>query len=243
LKLTDFQHFYVDPVNVHGDMLTIVGEEFHYAVKVLRKKVGEALVAVNGKGAAYSGIVERLEKNALVLRIISREFGVGEPRLRLTLAQAVPKGSHFDLVVEKGTEIGVSLFQPMISERSIIDPEARAERWRHKAMVAMKQCGRSACPEIRRTQPFADLLREQSAEVKFIAHEDVEDAPSAAWEHLRTAGSVIVFIGPEGGFSDREFQSAVECGAAPISLGPRRLRSETAALVAAMKILAFVGEL
>jgi 16S rRNA (uracil1498-N3)-methyltransferase len=243
LKLTDFQHFYVDPNNVHGDSLSIVGDEFHHAAKVLRKKEGDTLVAVNGKGVVYTGVVERLEKNALSLHITSREFGVGEPCLRLIVAQSMPKGSHFDLVVEKGTEIGVSVFQPMISERSIIDPESRTERWRHKALTAMKQCGRSVCPEIRRTQPFMELLQEPLAEIKFIAHEDVIEENSASWEGLRTAGSAVVFIGPEGGFSDSEFQTAVEFGATPISLGPRRLRSETAALVAAVKILSFVGDL
>lgn len=243
MKLTDFQHFFVDPNNVRGDVMSIVGDEFHHAVKVLRKKEGDTLVAVDGKGAVYTGIIERLEKGALSLRIIGREFGVGEPRLRLILAQAVPKGNHFDLVVEKGTEIGVAAFQPMISDRSIIDPESRTERWRHKALTAMKQCGRSVCPEIFRTRPFGELLREQPAEIAFIAHEDVVNEPSAPWERLSTAASAVVFIGPEGGFSDREFHAAVEFGAVPISLGPRRLRSETAALVAAMKILSFAGEL
>jgi 16S rRNA (uracil1498-N3)-methyltransferase len=243
LKLTDFQHFFVDPVDVHDDFLSIVGDEFHHAVKVLRRKVGDMLTAVDGQGAVYTGIVERFEKNALVLRIIGREFGVGEPRLRLTVAQAVPKGGHFDLVVEKGTEIGVAVFQPMISERSIVDPESRTERWRHKVQTAMKQCGRSVCPEIRRTRPFAELLQEQLAEVAFIAHEDVNDEPSSSCERLRTAGSAVVFIGPEGGFSDGEFLAAVGSGVTPISLGPRRLRSETAALVAAVKILNFAGEL
>ncbi len=241
LKRVGFLHFYVEPQQVFGDRLMLTGEEAHHALHVMRKRVGEPLTAVDGCGGIYDGIVEKADKGKVWVRVLRSERNIGEPRLRLTLAQAVPKGQAFDWVVEKGTELGVAVFQPMITERSLVEPEGRLERWRHKALAAMKQCGRSVLPEIGPPLPFMKLLNDLP-EASFIAHEAETNLLSVG-RGLINVDSVVVFIGPEGGFSDGELRAAVERGVQPVSLGVRRLRSETAALTAIIKILSAAGEL
>lgn len=240
MKRTDFQHFYVNPANVQPGRLRIDGDEFHHAVKVLRKRPGDALTAVDGQGALYYGVIESIEKDAVVLNILAKEIDVGEPRLKLTLALSPLKGDHFDLAVEKATELGVTTFQPIVCERSIAGVESRLGRWRHKALTAMKQCGRSVCPTVKRAVPFEDLFAEPF-ELVLIAHEDADTPIGAYRDDLRS--TVAVLIGPEGGFSDREFNFALEHGAKPLSLGNRRLRSETAALAATVQVMSAAKEI
>jgi 16S rRNA (uracil1498-N3)-methyltransferase len=242
--MSHFEQFYVHPGQVHGDCLFLAQEEFVHAVRVLRKKEGDLLTAVDGHGWRYQGRIQTVSKDQLKVAIEQKDFNAGEPRFRLTLAQAVPKGSQFDWVIEKGTEIGISAFLPIITERSIVDPTSRIGRWQQKALAAMKQCGRSRCPEVRQVSDFCQALADRKEEIAFIAHEALDPAM-----HIDLAFSLndihdaILYVGPEGGFTDEEFRKAMEAGARPLSLGSRRLRSETAGLVGAIKLLSAAGDL
>ncbi|NOY61383.1 MAG: 16S rRNA (uracil(1498)-N(3))-methyltransferase [Calditrichaeota bacterium] len=236
--------FYVSPEKVGKGVFFLAGDEFHHAVKVLRKKVGDSLAAADGLGNCYEGRIEDISSLQLKVRIDSKTRNTGEPELFLTLAQAVPKGSRFDWVIEKGTEIGVSVFQPLLTKYSLIDPSSRIERWRHKALSAMKQCGRSRCPEILPPAAFIRILKEASNIPAFIAHESYQDDFDVDFAALlKSSARAIVFVGPEGGFNQEEIDLAVENGVQPISLGSRRLCSETAGIVAAVKILSASGDL
>ncbi len=239
----DYQ-LYVHPKKVGKGVFFLDGDELFHAVKVLRKKVGDSLAAVDGLGNCYEGRVEDISSLQLKVRIASHKRNKREPELFLTLAQAVPKGSYFDWVVEKGTEIGVSAFQPILTRYSLFDPSSRIERWRHKALSAMKQCGRSRCPEILPPDRLAHLIKANPDIPAFIAHESYQDSSKMDFStQLKSSSRAIVFIGPEGGFSPEEFYLAVENGVHPISLGSRRLRSETAGIVAAVKLLSASGDL
>lgn len=239
---TDFQQFYVKPENVRSDHFVVDGDEFKHAVKVLRKQTGDSLAAVDGKGRLYSGTIRSIEKAQLTVSLGHSADNVGEPRLKVTLAQAVLKGSHFDWVIEKGTEIGVSAFQPLITKRSVVQPGSRLSRYQLKALAAMKQCGRSRCPIVYEAAAFAQVLEHLMVDYIFIAHEQIA-SPAFHNVDLRNASQVLVCIGPEGGFTEQEFDLALQSGAIPLHLGPRRLRSETAALVACTRILDDAGEL
>lgn len=240
---TDFQQFYVAPEHVRGDVFYLVDDEAKHAAKVLRKQVGDMLEAIDGCGFLYQGKIQQIEKNRIVVSIEKSLENVGEPRLKLTIAQAVPKGNHFDLVIEKGTEIGVSAFLPILTERSIIDPASRTERWQHKVQAAAKQCGRSRFPDVREPITFNELLESHEFDVLFIAHQPVENEADDVRKKVRESLHVAVLIGPEGGFTNNEVERACEAGCLPLYLGSRRLRSETAGLVAACKILSAAGEL
>jgi 16S rRNA (uracil1498-N3)-methyltransferase len=167
----------------------------------------------------------------------------------LTLAQAVLKGSRFDLIVEKGTEIGVSVFIPLLCARSVATLEHKVDRWRRIALAAMKQCGRSLWPSISVPMSFKEALDTlSSGDLKWIAHEDVDIEPlnlkdfSRKINNYNGIGRIVLLIGPEGGFTEQEVAEALSHGFNPISLGTRRLRSETAAIVATTFIMGALGE-
>jgi 16S rRNA (uracil1498-N3)-methyltransferase len=240
---TDFQQFYVQPANVQNESFILDGDEFRHAAKVLRKQQGDKISAVDGQGVLYHGKIRELEKDRLVADIFDTAPGVGEPATKVIIALAALKGGHFDLVIEKGVEIGVSAFQAMITDRVIAKRDTKTDRWRKKALTAMKQCGRSRCPDIFPPTDFKSVFINHKADRVFIAHEDVNPESGSHFDFDSKTSSVLVLIGPEGGFTDAEFEYAQQNGAIPLSLGPRRLRAETAAIIAATKVLAAAGEL
>jgi len=243
LTRAHFQQFYVEPEHVFGNYFILSGEEFIHAVKVLRKNKGDAISAVDGCGHLFEGTIQSVEQKLLKVDILRKELNVGEPDLFLTLAQAVPKGSGFDYVIEKGTEIGLSAFQPILTARSIVEPGNRIDRWKKKSLTAMKQCGRSRCPDIFGPIGFEQALQKHQQDLLLIAHESyANDQVDYAFE-ISKARRVTLFIGPEGGFTEYEFKMALDMGAFPMILGPRRLRSDTAGLVGTVKILDAANQL
>lgn len=235
--------FYVAPEDAGAEEFELTGAEYIHAVRVLRKQVGEPIIAVDGRGRRYSGPILAIRAKSLRAGVERIEEGAGEPRLRLTLAQGVPRGGLFDWVVEKGTEIGISVFQPMVTAGTVAAPRGREERWREKARAAMKQCGRSLAPEVRLLQPFAGVVAAAQDEALFIAWEEAEGKRTELAAALAGRSAATLLIGPEAGFTTAEVDLAVASGARVISLGTRRLRSETAALTAAVRLLDAAGEL
>ena len=185
-----------------------------------------------------------LKKKHLDAEIQQKDQNICEPSVQLTLAQAVPKGSRFDIVVEKGTEIGISAFLPILTERSIPDPSNRSTRWQQKAIAAMKQSGRCRCPDILQPMKFNDAVDFYADSTQYIAHaDDSVDYKKDLLDAKTNKGCIVLFVGPEGGFTENEVQYALAHHVELISLGIRRLRSETAGLVGAIKILSTAGEL
>jgi 16S rRNA (uracil1498-N3)-methyltransferase len=240
---THFEQYFVDPAHVSATSFFLQGSEFDHAAKVKRKRVGEKLAAVDGAGNKYTGIIKSIGKNQLVVEIDHLDKDAGEPKLQLVIAQAVPKGPQFDLVIEKGTEIGVSVFQPILTEYSIVNPAGRLERWQQKALAAMKQCGRSRCPQILPPVNLAEAFSRYADCTSFIVHPFAGYDAAAAPERVASGRNIVLYVGPEGGFTDVEFALAIKEGIVPLSLGVRRLRSETAGLAAAVQVLTWAGEL
>jgi 16S rRNA (uracil1498-N3)-methyltransferase len=246
------EFFYAPPENFSSDSVTLAGEEHQHLVRVLHHKLGDRVSVVDGAGVAADGEIVEIGRTATRLRIIKRMRRLGEPFLHLTLAQAIPKGNRFDWVIEKATEIGVSAFIPLISERSEITPGAgKNERWRRLALAAMKQSCRSVCPTISEPAMFGAICRRvtfkgisgREFDFALLAQEESADPLPQLASRAPKLHSGLVMIGPEGGFSDGELQIAREAGIPFLGLGSRRLRAETAGLVAATKILAALGEL
>lgn len=243
MKRMHFEQFYVRPEDISDHQFILRNEEAHHSIKVMRNKIGDFLAAADGKGRVVSGKIIKIESDIVIISRDQTDINVGEPEIFLTLAQGIPKGSHFDWVIEKGTEIGVSCFQPLLTERCIIDPNSRLERWSKKAFAAMKQCGRSRCPGILPACTLEQFLNHHNKDKLYIAHETTltDGIPESikSNEHKYTS----LMIGPEGGFTPQEYKLSIDKGALPLSLGPRRLRSETAALVGIIQILSANGEL
>ena len=156
-----------------------------------------------------------------------------------------PKGQRFDLVVEKATEIGVHTLIPMVTARSVVRPSARDDRWtrwQRIAISAMKQCGRTFLPRITPVMGFGEVLAQVGHhDLGLIAWEGAEGEPLERW--MPRAGKVLLLIGPEGGFTPQEVEEAQRRGIKAISLGPRRLRAETAGIVALSLVLHHLGDL
>jgi 16S rRNA (uracil1498-N3)-methyltransferase len=254
------EFFFAPPENFTADSITLAGDEHSHLVRVLHHKVGDRVTVVDGAGIAAESEIIEIGRTITRLRIIKKTRRLGEPFAHLTLAQAVPKGPRFDWIIEKATEIGVSAIIPLLCERSEVTPgSGKIERWRRLALSAMKQSCRSVCPAISEPVRFGALCRRastlpsafsrgQSGRIRefdfaLLAHEASGDPLPQLVNRSPQPRIGMVMIGPEGGFSESELQIAAEAGINFFGLGPRRLRAETAGLVAAIKILSAFGEM
>jgi 16S rRNA (uracil1498-N3)-methyltransferase len=188
---------------------------------------------VDGEGHAFEARIVAIERKIARCAITARLDRLNEPPQNVTLGAAVLKsGAAFDFLIEKCTEIGVMEFVPLLTERTI-PRHARQNRWQKLALAAMKQCGRSVLPRVAELTPLGQFLQELPPRtLRLIPHETVH-SPRIPDLNPGSATHVALCIGPEGGFSDVEIRQAVSAGWNPVSLGPRRLRAETAAIAAA----------
>ncbi len=240
------EFFYAPPKQINDDQIELLGDEHLHCAKVLRKITGDQLTVVDGIGHAFDGVICSVEKQRTLVRITKRRDAIGEPKARLTLAQAVPKGNRFDWLIEKGTEIGISEFIPLRCERSETTAgENKCERWRRLAMAAMKQSCRSVLPAIEAEKPFDEICTAVTKyDFAILAHPGQTEPLQKILTtyHMRPIHGLIL-IGPEGGFTETELEIASAAGIPFFSLGPRRLRAETAGLTAAIAVFSALGEL
>ena len=223
--------FFVTPGTITGDQLPVPAEIAHQVRRVLRLADGAEIVLLEGDG---SQVTCRLESGHLT--VLSRDPAQGEPHLRLTVAQALLKGDHLETVVRAGTEVGVSRFELIVTERAVVRDlsPTRLARLRGVAREAAEQSERGIIPEVvgplrldEVTTPTSVLLAERSTGPRLSTLTDLDR----------------LIIGPEGGFTLEEVSRAVEGGARLATLGRRILRSETAAVTAAAVVLSGAGDL
>jgi len=242
--------FYVSPEDVFQDTLRLQRQEVHHLVNVRRKKKGDFFIAVDGRGTGYDCEIESIDKNTLTAKILKKHRFYGEPLFKLTLALAIHKKSRFEWVIEKATEVGVTGLIPILTKRTARNEQTlKPQRCERIALAAMKQSCRSFLPTITPAKNFESLCEDSSNfHIKLIAHEketgkNLNDILQLEEKVLKRIKSGIVCIGPEGGFTNDEIDLANSYGFSTFGLGPRRLRTETAALVAASLVLDRVGEL
>jgi 16S rRNA (uracil1498-N3)-methyltransferase len=234
--------FFVEGIHAAGDRVAFAPDDARKLALVLRKRSGDRVQVVDSGGNAYAATLE-VEGRRVGATLDERlDDGAVEPRLAVTVAQAVPKGQKMDLVVEKATELGAFAIVPVRSARVVgHDTSAgKVERWRRIAKTAAQQSGRVRVPEIADVVDMDALCATFSRfDRVYIAWEIAEPAPlrDVFDAELPAANSVLVVIGPEGGFSADEVQRAAAAGARAISLGRRILRTETVALVVLSAIL------
>ncbi|MBD5655280.1 MAG: 16S rRNA (uracil(1498)-N(3))-methyltransferase [Candidatus Eremiobacteraeota bacterium] len=230
-----------------GDIVELAADDARKLVVVLRRTAGSALEVVDSSGRSYGAVL--LPGNGGARARLEREGPAPRgPRLTLTLAQGIPKGQKMDFVVEKATELGVSRIVPFSSERTVGDAtrEGKVERWRRIAKSAAQQSGRNDVTEIASPIDFATLLAGVSAYGRTLVPWELADAAplrDMLPPLLEGIGTLLVAIGPEGGFSAAEAAAAVDAGAKLISLGSRILRTETAGLVACSAVFYASGDM
>ncbi|MCB2386264.1 16S rRNA (uracil(1498)-N(3))-methyltransferase [Thalassolituus alkanivorans] len=208
-------------------------QAFAHLIRVLRMNDGDPVRLFNGDGHEYAGQlcdVQKKSASVLVGDILRSE---ADTPLKLQLGQVVSKGDRMDFTIQKATELGISDITPLWSERCEVRLKGerldkKMEHWQKVAISACEQSGRNRIPTINQPQYFADWAKNNNADVRLLLHphrqKPLRDYPQPA--------SVALLVGPEGGFSEQEVEMAMSSGFAGLTLGPRILRTETAALAA-----------
>ncbi|MEI8176951.1 MAG: 16S rRNA (uracil(1498)-N(3))-methyltransferase [Candidatus Omnitrophota bacterium] len=228
--------FYVRPEDVRGDTIVVTGDEAHHIVDVMRMGEGDGVVAFDGTGREYVGIIKKISRGGLEITIANVIDATIRKGPLVTLVQALPKRAKIEYIIEKATELGVDEIIPLITERTIVKVsiEKRPDKlahWQSIALSAAKQCGRSTIPRVLPVTVFKDLVMSPgNGDISMIACLDERTKPLKEIIAGIAAGRVMIMIGPEGDFTPFEIETALRAGAQAVSLGRLVLRSDTAGL-------------
>lgn len=252
--------FYLPPEAVKEKSFHLEGPEAFHILKVLRFKEGQSLDLFDGRGGRYKGTITRVGKEqvegTLTETLAAPHAG---PAVRLQLFQGLLKASHWEWVLEKGTEVGVDRFIPVITPRTVVllkeaeRIQSKLERWGKITLAAAKQSRRARLPEIAEPAHFRDAIHEAAKAGLVVlgwekmagahARDTLKEALAGAAKKGKGPFTVSLFVGPEGGFSEEEVELAESAGAVLFGLGSATLRAETAAVVSSAVILYELGAL
>lgn len=228
-----------------GQLLDLsTGASQHVGV-VLRMQVGEQLTLFCGDNHEFEATIEAVKKKQVSVLVGAMKEKNRESPLSIHLAQAISKGERMDLVMQKAVELGVTSIRPIITERCVVKldkerMEKRLHQWQSIVIAACEQSGRNTVPAVHQQVNLEEYLREIPGELKLILH----PGSKKNWRDLiLDPSSIALLVGPEGGFSDQEVQLVSQYGFQPLSLGPRILRTETAAITALSVLQAVGGDL
>ena len=250
------QRYFVRAEQFTGSTVVITGEDAHHAVRVMRMRTGDRFICSNGADREALVEIVSADPHAVTARVIEERSMTAEPGVNVWIAQSLPKSDKMEFVIQKCTEIGAVRFIPFISERTVVQydvkkEEKRLERWRKIAKEAAEQAQRNRVPEIRSLSSWEQMLElAKQADLALICHEKEETmnlrgvlARFLTGKKQARAPMVLLAIGPEGGFTEREAAEAETAGFVPVRLGRTVLRTETAAMVALTCILYESGEM
>jgi 16S rRNA (uracil1498-N3)-methyltransferase len=252
---------YVDAPLVPGTRITLEGSAASHVTRVLRLRTGDALTLFNGRGGEYAASIDKSQAGVVTVAIGEHRAAERESPLAITLAQGLSRGERMDLVVQKATELGVTQLQPLLTERSVVRLDAqqahrKLNHWHAIAVAACEQSGRNRLPEVMAPATLRDFLRtgggraaaggQAAPAADTLAGTRLLLSPAAAVridEVPRPAGGVTLLIGPEGGLAEAEQEAARTAGFILVRLGPRVLRTETAAIAALALLQRQFGDL
>jgi len=222
-------------------------EQAHYIGRVLRLQAGATLSVFNGESGEYSAVLSSIGKTAATVMLGNPVPCATESSLRVHLVQGISRGERMDIIVQKATELGVKRITPVFTEFGVVRlagerAEKRREHWQKVAVSACEQCGRIRPPLIDEPLPLKSWLgsRNTAGTMDLILRPGAAQALAAL---PAPETKVCLLIGPEGGFSATEYEDAGVAGFMPVSLGPRILRTETAALAAITVAASMWGDL
>jgi len=243
--------FFHEAESAPGDTLELDGDEAEHGAQSLRLRPGDTIELVDGKGHVATAQVTGSHRRRLTVSILARSFESPPDRPRLILGLGLLKGPRFDLALEKLTELGVDVVIPLLTHYSEVPlpGKTKSGRWHRILVSAMKQSRRTWLPELREPVRLADMLAAEKPDLLLVAHPALPDgtpAPTYAAPAARLptappapaptspAGPArrteLLLVGPEGGWAPEELRLVTKAGASFISLGPNRLRAETAAM-------------
>ena len=232
----------------NGSDVRLPPDAAHHAVRVLRLAVGEPVVLFDGLGGEFEARITRIDRGDVSVKTGAHLAVERESPLHVRLVQGLSSGDRMDLTLQKAVELGVAAIQPVATERSVVKlkderAQRRAEHWQNLVIAACEQCGRNRVPEVLPLMSLPDWL----AQLNMPAPDDearllLSPAATTALKALAPVSRMTLLIGPEGGLSPGETQLAQSRGFKPVRLGPRILRTETAALAALSAIQALWGD-
>ena len=227
----------------HGECHVVAGQA-HHVLHVLRLQVGAELTLFDGRGFECPAVIRRIDRSGLTLGVSARRAVSRESPLAVTLAQGISSGERMDYTVQKCVELGISAIQPLITQRSVVRLNAeragkRVAHWQSVAAAACEQCGRNLLPQVLPVQPLMHWLGTPAHGARYWLSPH-GGTPLRRLE--QPVGVVTLLVGPEGGWNEAETAAAKAAGFAPLTLGPRVLRTETAAVAALAAMQALWGD-
>lgn len=235
-----------EAVQTGAACLTLEGEAHRYLTRVLRMGAGAQIDLFDGRGQEATATIERVGPRDLTVRVLSRRTVARPATAEVTLLQGLPRPERMDLIVQKAAELGARRLIPVRATRSASGQKPRPERWERIALEAARQSGRAELMEIAPLTPLGDAVSSAAigtSDIRVVPWEEAPEAPPLASLVPATATAVAVLIGPEGGLTAEEIAAATGAGFKIATLGPRILRTETAALAALAVIQSRVGGL
>ncbi len=235
---------HIDAALVSGAELTLPDGAARHVATVLRLREGATLVVFDGRGQEATAELVEVTRRRVVARLAAVASGRGESPLAVHLGQAISKGDRMDYAIQKAVELGVAAITPLYTEHGDVrlkgEREARKlAHWRGVAASACEQCGRATLPTLHPPQSLGDWLGRRDEALRLVLH----PASESPWRDAHDVASAALLIGPEGGLSAGEVARAGEAGFAPLTLGPRILRTETAPVVALTLLQHHFGDL
>lgn len=228
-----------------GQLLALSPEASQHVGVVLRMQVGEHLTLFCGDNREFEATIEAVKKKQVIVAVGSINDINRESPLAIHLAQAISKGERMELVMQKAAELGVASIIPVITERCVVklDNERMTKKlnqWQSIVIAACEQSGRNKIPIVHSPMTLSRFMEHVDSELRFILH----PSGNKTWrDYTIGASDITVLIGPEGGLSEQEVQYTFKHGFQPLSLGPRILRTETAAITALSVLQAVGGDL
>lgn len=249
------QRYFVEKEQFEQDKVRIVGEDARHIGKVMRGRPGDQIIVCDGRERLVLAELETVEQGEVIASVLEEIAEKSEARFRVSIAQSLPKGDKLETVIQKCTEIGAAAFVPFLSERTVVQYDAKKEekrlqRWSKIAKEAAEQSHRSRIPGVLQPLTYKQLLKtfeaydlvlfcyekENGQQLRDLVRPFAEGRPEGA-------ANILVVVGPEGGFSEREADEASAAGAKVAGLGKRILRAETAGMTALSCILYESGEM
>lgn len=255
--------FFVPSENISETQIKITGTDVKHIKNVLRAKVGDKLTACDSRDGIYETEIEAILSDIIICKIIATTVCVQEPKVPVILMQGVPKGEKFELIIQKNVELGINEIWPVLTERTIVkfssdnDKEKKVARLARISEEAAKQCGRGVIPKVAPISDFKAAVKkacEYENYLKLIPYENEQDVTlkkvlqenfangADSVNGAEAPGGIIIFIGPEGGFAQKEVDLCRENGFTAVTLGKRILRTETAGLAATAAIRYELGD-
>ena len=242
--------FFVPPTLIEAGRVTLKADASRQLARVLRARAGDCIIALDDSGYEYTVTLDSVTAQRSTGVITDRYIGEGEPPISITLYQGLMKADRFEYVLQKGTELGISCFVPIISKRTVarnvVSPD-RLTRWGKIIREAAEQAGRCRLPVLEETLSFSKAC-DRISKPAIIGWESERDTGIRATllrlkAEIEDTQAISMVIGSEGGLEESEVEYALSRGITPVSLGRRILRAETAGIIAAAAVLYEMGEM